>query len=281
MSQAESEVRESINLADRIRKDFGFEVSVIGGNGSRANPWYIIEPDCERAALHTMQLLTAFGSIQNALWRVDKSQPVEDAPEQLRVVIERIRFQDEKVIAERVPYFFQFDMPATQVDPLVVLGCVQPQVGLVLPYQLGWLHYQGTTESMPLEVSGTGHSAPYGAHGIDAAVSLYQGISVFPNANLGIPDIDSEFAEADRVLRIHSGSIAAGDTQTVHPERARLPWKYRTYTTAAGGFAFLMMTAAGDHYIKVRLTAKPDAKVLECAQVCFEEMLHIADVIAR
>jgi hypothetical protein len=278
MSQAESEIRESINLAERIRKDFGFEVSVIGGNGSRTNPWYIIEPDCERAALHAMQLLTAFGSIQNALWRADKSQPVEDAPEQLRVVVERVRFQDDKVIAERVPYFLQFDMPAAQVHPLVVLGCVQPQVGLVLPYQLGWVHYQGTTESMPLDVSGTGYAAAYGAPGIEATVSLYRSNSAL--ARLDIQDIANEFTEADKVLQIHSGSVAISE-QTIHPELARLPWMIGTYATTEGGTAHLMLTAAGDHFIKVRMTAKPDPKVMECAQASFEEMLHLADIIPR
>ena len=281
MSQPETVIRESISLADRIRRDFGFEVSVIGGSGSRTNPWYIIEPDSERAALHAMQLLTAFSSIQNALWRADRLQPVEDAPDQLRVVIERIRFQDEKVIAERVPYYFQFDMPATRVNPLVVLGCVQPQVGLVLPYQLGWLHYQGTTESMPLDVSGTGYAAPYGAPGIDATVYLYRNEGALAGYDLDVQDIANEFADADRILQIHSGSMAIGEEQTVHPDRARLPWKIRDYTSTEGGTAFLMLTAAGDHFIKVRLAAKADPKVVECAKASFEELLHIADVIPR
>jgi hypothetical protein len=281
MSQTEAAVTESIDLAERIRKDFGFEVSVIGGNGSRTNPWYIIEPDSERAALHTMQLLTAFSSIQNALWRFDKSQPLDEAPGQLRVVIERIRFQDDTPVAERVPYYFQFDMPVAQVNPLVVLGCVQPQVGLVLPYQLGWMHYQGATESMPLDVSGTGYAAPYGAPGIEATVFLYRSSNSFAGRNLDIQDIANEFAEADKVLQIHSGSVAIGEEQTVHPEQARLPWKVRSYTTVEGGTAFLMLTAAGDHFIKVRMSAKPDAKIGECAQASFEEMLHIADIIPR
>jgi hypothetical protein len=280
MSQSETAIRESINLAERIRKDFGFEVSVIGGNGSRTNPWYIIEPDSERAALHAMQLLTAFSSVQNALWRLDKSQPLEEAPDQLRVVIERIRIQDEKVVAERVPYFIQFDVPAAQVDPLGVLGCVQPQVGLVLPYQLGWLHYLGATESMPLDVSGTGYAAPYGAPGIEATVFLYQGGSVFPGATLDVQDISNEFADADKMLQIHSGNLPMGEEQVVHPDQARLPWKIRNYTTPDGGTALLMLTAAGDHFIKVRLTAKPDARD-ECAKATFDELLHIADVIPR
>ena len=266
MSQSETAIRESINLAERIRKDFGFEVSVIGGNGTNTNPWYIIEPDSERAALHTMQLLTAFSSIQSALWRLDKSQPLDEAPDQMRVVVDRIRFQDEKPVVERVPYYVQFDMPAAQVNPLTVLGCVQPQVGLVLPYQLGWLHYQGATESMPMDVSGTGYAAPYGAPGIEATVFLYRSASAFPDTKLDVQDIASEFAEADRVLQIHSGNMAMGDEQTVQPELARLPWKIRNYTTAEGGTAFLMLTAAGDHFIKVRLSAKPDARVAECAR---------------
>jgi hypothetical protein len=280
MSQSETAIRESINLAERIRKDFGFEVSVIGGNGSRTNPWYIIEPDSERAALHAMQLLTAFSSVQNALWRLDKAQLLEEAPDQLRVVIERIRLQDEKVVAERVPYFIQFDLPATQVDPQGVLGCVQPQVGLVLPYQLGWLHYQGATESMPLDVSGAGYAAPYGAPGIEATVFLYPGRSAFPDARLDVQDISGEFADADRMLQIHSGNLALGEEQTIQPEQARLPWKIRNYTTPEGGTALLMLTATGDHFIKVRLTAKPDARA-ECVKASFDELLHIADIITR
>ncbi|MEO8307396.1 MAG: hypothetical protein ABI616_05090 [Pseudomonadota bacterium] len=278
MSQPESVIAESINLAERIRKEFGFEVSVIGGRGSRTDPWYIIEPDCERAALHTMQLLTAFSSLQNALWRVDRVQPVDDAAELLRVVVERIRFQDGQAIAERIPYFLQFDAPVAQVNPLTVLGCVQPHVGLALPYQLGWLHYQGANESMPPDVSGGGFAAPYGAPGIEATVFLYKGGS---SVRLNVDDIANEFAEADRVLQIHSGNIPIGDEDTVHPELARLPWKIRTYSTAEGGMAFLMLTAAGDHFIKVRLAARPDAKVVECARATCEELLHIADVVAR
>ncbi len=281
MGQSETAIRESINLAERIRKDFGFEISVIGGNGSRANPWYIIEPDRERAALHAMQLLTAFCSIQGALWRADKPQAVEEAPDQLRVAIERIRFLDGQSVSERVAYYFQFDAPAAQVDPQNVLGCVQPQVGMVLPYQLGWLHYEGATESMPSDVSGTGYAAPYGAPGIEATIFLYRNSSALPDRTLDVPDLDYEFAEADRMLQIHSGSMALGDAQVVHPELARLPWKTRTYTTAEGGCAFLMLTAAGDHFIKVRMTAKPDPKVLECARATFEELLHVADVVPR
>lgn len=281
MRQSEAVVRESVNLAERIRKGFGFEVSVIGGRGSRTDPWYIIEPDCERAALHTLQLVTAFSSLQNALWRVDRSQPLEEAPDQLRVVIERIRFQEDRAIAERVPYFVQFDMPAMQVNPLTVLGCVQPEVGLALPYQLGWLHYQGATESMPADVSGTGYVAPYGAPGIEATVSLYRSGSGLVDARLDIDDIANEFAAADRVFQMHSGSMAIGDEQTVHPELARLPWKVRSYVTADGGSAFLMLTAARDHFIKVRMTARSDARIVECAQATYEEMLHLADVTPR
>jgi hypothetical protein len=281
MSQPETVTIEPLSLADRIRKDFGFEVSVIGGSGSRTNPWYIIEPDRERAALHTLQLLTVFSSLQNALWRVDRAHPLDEAPDQLRVVVERIRFQDENAITERVPYFVQFDLPAAQVNPLAVLGCVQPEVGLALPYQLGWLHYQGATESMPLDVSGTGYAAPYGAPGIDATVFLYRSSSAFPDAKLDVQDIANEFAEADRMLQIHSGSMAIGEEQTVHPELARLPWKVRNYTTAEGGTAFLMLTAAGDHFIKVRLTARPGATTAECARASYEEFLHLADVVPR
>ena len=286
MSQPESVLTESLNLAERIRKDFGFEVSVIGGRGSRTDPWYIIDPDGERAALHTIQLLTVFSGLQNALWRVDKAHPIEEAPDQLRVVMERIRFQDDNVLAERVPYFFQFDMPAAGVDPLAVLGCVQPEVGLALPYQLGWLHYQGTTESMPLDVSGTGYAAPYGAPGIEATIFLYRSASAASDPTqaerkLDGRDIAIEFAEADRVFQLHSGSMPIGEEQTVQPELARLPWSIRTYTGTDGGTAFLMLTAAGDHFIKVRMTARPDAKVGECARASFEELLHIADVTPR
>jgi hypothetical protein len=286
MSQSETAVRESINLAERIRKDFGFEVSVIGGNGSRSNPWYIIDPDSERAALHTMQLLTAFSSIQNALWRLDKSQPLDEAPDQMRVVIERVRFQDEQPVAERLPYYVQFDMPAARVNPLTVLGCVQPDVGLALPYQLGWLHYQGATESMPLDVSGRGYAAPYGAPGIEATVFLYRSGSALLDSGLAdrkldVDDIAEEFAAADKVVQIHSGSMAIGEEQTIHPELARLPWKIRTYTTTEGGTAYLMLTAAGDHFIKVRMSARPDAKVGECAQASIEQVLHLADVVPR
>ena len=75
------------------------------------------------------------------------------------------------------------------------------------------------------------------------------------------------------------GSLGLGDAQTVQPELARLPWKIRNYTTAEGGLAFLMLTAAGDHFIKVRMSAKPDARVGECAKASFEQLLHLADVI--
>ena len=278
MSQAETVITEPLNLAERIRKEFGFEVSVIGGKGSRTDPWYIIDPDGERAALHAMQLLTVFSGLQNALWRLDKAHSIEESPDQLRAVMERIRIQDENVVAERVPYFFQFDMPAAGVNPLAVLGCVQPEVGLALPYQLGWLHYQGATESMPLDVSGTGYAAPYGAPGIQATIFLYRSAS---GTKLDIQDIAIEFAEADRVFQLHSGSMPTGEERSIQPELARLPWSIRTYTTTDGGTAFLMLTAAGDHFIKVRMTARADAKVSECAQASFEELLHIADVTPR
>ena len=278
MSQAETVYTESLNLAERIRKEFGFEVSVIGGKGSRTDPWCIIDPDGERAALHAMQLLTVFSGLQNAIWRLDKAHPIEEAPDQLRVVMERIRFQDENVVAERVPYFFQFEMPAAGVNPLAVLGCVQPDVGLALPYQLGWLHYQGATESMPLDASGTGYAAPYGAPGIDATIFQYRSAS---EAKLDSQEIAIEFAEADRVFQLHSGSTPMGEEQSVQPELARLPWSIRTYAATDGGTAFLMLTAAGDHFIKVRMMARPEAKVGECAQASFEELLHLADVIPR
>ena len=286
MSQPETVITESLNLAERIRKDFGFEVSVIGGKGSRTDPWYIIDPDGERAALHAMQLLTVFSGLQNALWRLDKAHAIEEAPGQLRVVMERIRVQDENVLAERVPYFFQFDMPAAGVNLPEVLGCVQPEVGLALPYQLGWLHYQGTTESMPLDVSGTGYAAPYGAPGIEATIFLYRSASAAPDPTqpenkLDAQDIAIEFAEADRVFQLHSGCMPIGEERSVQPELARLPWSTRTYMATDGGTAYLMLTAAGDHFIKVRMTARPDAKVGECAQASFEELLHLADVIPR
>jgi hypothetical protein len=274
MEEQVEEAPKPQSLAELFQKEFGLTVSVVSGDGSRASPWHIPEVDPKTAAVHAMRLLTAFGRGQQVLWRVLGTEPVEESDSVQRVVIERVRFEETEVITEKAAYYFQYEPAASGVVLITALGCTQPEASLSLPHQIGWLHYQGNSTSMPPDLAGAGYAAAYGAPGIKATIFVYPGTSPAMDNPITMAEVEEEFRIADAALTQGGGFTSAGE-ETRNPKKsAVLQWIWKMYF-GKDGVSFLMITAIGNRFVKTRITSHSDREVFGCTMHSIAELLGV------
>lgn len=164
-----------VSLRDMLKRDFGLDIKIAGGNGqSRDDPIIILNSNQFDASMTEMHILRAIGKGRGILWRTVKRISLENN----RVSTEQIKIETKEVtpseiITQLENYYFDVSK-ATVPGKLLpkVITYLDSRTKLGLPYELGWLHYDGMTDNEPTD-AGLGQSIYYGAPGIKATIYVY------------------------------------------------------------------------------------------------------------
>jgi hypothetical protein len=166
---------EKMNLKDMLQRDFGLELKIAGGYGqSRRDPIVVLDSNPIDASMTEMQVLRGLGMGRRIYWRALARTPLDNG----QLSLEQIKIEAKKVTASelittRENYYFDVSKAAVHGKCLPeVIAFSDNRTKLGLPYELGWLHYDGVTDNEPT-TPGMGQSIAYGAQGIKATVYLY------------------------------------------------------------------------------------------------------------
>jgi hypothetical protein len=90
-----------------------------------------------------------------------------------QVKIETKGVNDTEIITERWNHYFDVGHATPDGRPLpTAIGYRHSRTGIVLPYEIGWLHFQSVTDNEPV-TPGFGQTIAYGAPGIKATVYVH------------------------------------------------------------------------------------------------------------
>ena len=126
------------------------------------------------ASLTEMLVLRGIGKGRGILWRTLKRTHLKHEGMSLeQVKIETKAVSDAEIITQRENYYFDVGHATPDGRPLpTAIGYRHSRTGIVLPYEIGWLHFQSVTDNEPV-TPGFGQTIAYGAPGIKATVYVY------------------------------------------------------------------------------------------------------------
>lgn len=173
-------------LRDLLNSDFDIDLPISGGMGNAESDPIVIETDDPQAAsLVQMQVARCIYGRLGFHWKViDKS--FTENPEKWveKLTSENVYPEGDQLITERRALYF--DISASQAGAKHGTPyCVVPLgelYGIRLPYELGWLHFDGLTDYEE-RAPGLGISAAYSNPSAKATIYVY---------NKGNPIIDFE-----------------------------------------------------------------------------------------
>jgi hypothetical protein len=164
-----------MNLRDMLKRDFGLELKISGGHGlSRDDPIVVLNSNPLDASMTEMHVLRALGKEHSIIWRTLARTSVENDRVSLeQITIEKIESIASEISIQRMNYFFDVSMAVARGKFLpTVIAFSDKGSMLGLPYELGWLHFDGVTDHEPA-AAGLVQSIAYGAPGIKATVYVY------------------------------------------------------------------------------------------------------------
>ncbi len=226
------------------------------------------------ASMTEMHILMAIGKGRGILWRTLARTPLENN----RLSLEQIQIETKEVTASEIitqqeNYYFDVSMSVVlrgKVLPTVI-AFSDNRTKLGLPYELGWLHYNGVTDN-ETTVAGLGQSIAYGAPGIKATVYVYD------RKHSDIPsDIDAS------VVR-NEFEVAASDFMEAHPTASRLGELSKSKALLIQTFKIdddLSVVALGvfrGKFIKLRITFVHDPLLVDLVN---QSIAAFQDVIAE
>ncbi len=259
-----------MTISETIKADFGLDVLIQSGNGTRAEP-FVLEPcTAEVATAAQLNFLKGLGLGRREIWRLKAVENIRTQSANVqKVTIETVSFTDTQVISERRSYYYDL----CNVDGIPDVANPPPiwfnkQVGIAAPPQIGWLHFDKQIDHS----RGTGElntSLQYS--GLGSKLALY--FNKNPNTLPGEPPAERMGAEFN---------FSCGDVVRVNPD-AEAPWPPFEFGPFLGTFflidqqlSLVAVTCRGDYFIKIRHTFFDDPKMRELMQQTTDELIDIA-----
>lgn len=251
----------------RLKADFGVELEIDGGTGKKTAPIIVTARTVEEAVATQMQVLRCIGKGRRIAWRLLSQEAADIAPKAVRVLIETVELTETEAITQREGYYFVLEaLPAGYSESTPqARGFEDPYGELKLPYQLGWLHYDGFTD-YKAKSSGLGCSGAYGGAGVKGTVYVYRADCPADADGADVEAVRREFARAvAQVVDLNPG--AKPEIEDVVPDAAGRPrFLYSQFELADQSISSILLTARHGRYVKVRMTWEGSgAKINELA----------------
>ncbi|MDD3936164.1 hypothetical protein [Rhodoferax sp.] len=258
-----------MNIRELLKRDFGIEVRISAGTGHRDDPFVVENCGAEDAALTQVQLLRGIARELGELWRIIewKLCEVDSTTEVMR--IHTTRFTPTQIETETRGIYFDTRLVVGAPCLLHPLTSWRgPPGSPVLPYELGWLHFNEAVNNAPFAET-FDQTIFYSGDGAKASVYVYDRSA----SNAG-GTRDEELKHASALL--------------LNPE-LRDPWPVIEMGPFAMKFFLLGndMTAVGiavcgPYFVKVRLTYFDDLKMRELMKFTLSELgtcVHSASTV--
>jgi len=261
-----------VNLRDMLKRDFGLELNISGGGGqSRDDPIVVLDSNRVDAAKTEMDVLRGLGIERGMLWTTLARTPVQHNGalfEQIKIGTKLVT--QSVIITQRENYYFDVSMAgdAEKIIPALV-AFVDKKTKLALPYEFGWLHFDGITDHEP-RVPGLGESLAYGALGIKATVYVYDrlrtDIGSDVNTGIGRNEFDSAVQElvAFDPSASQSGEFSGGSSLLI--ETFRTP----------SGLSVVGLAICRGKFVKLRVSLADDPVLVDVVKesiAAFEELV--------
>lgn len=262
---------------ERFREDFGIDLPISGGGGGRESHVIVTANTPQHAVDVQAAFLRCLGRGQRVAWRYIsqelRSEPVRSA----RVQIERVELTDREVITEHVSYYFTWEGPAAESAssiPPVPSGYLDPRSGLMLPYELGWLHLDSVTDNEP-DQYGLGVTVAYGGFGCRATVYLYDGGQHVDSADQDRLEAEFKRAVGDAVQVVDGASIRGA--WRVPGDAGKEGWRLAILDLPDGQLSAVILGAARGVFVKGRVTWQANEEKLhdighECVRAIMERI---------
>ncbi len=230
---------------DALNRNPNIESIVRSGNGTRDSPFVIGPCNGNDAALAQLNVLREFGRSRRAFWRVTTLDPVGAGVEVIGAEV--VEFSAEEVTTTQ--WRFYFDLSAVEGSPCSLhplLVWTGPE-NFALPYELGWLHFNGfkNNSSDPAVVD---LSFAYGGPAAKATVYLYS----------RSPSTKTKQAELYDALSAISGEGVSDPW----PEASIGPFLTKFLITGQD-LTIAAIAELGPFFVKLRLTHFDDVKIRE------------------
>jgi hypothetical protein len=258
------------SLAAMIQRDFGLELPVGGGQGSPESPYEITVTQPTAVGLAINRLLLVLGLANEWAWRLLSTQPVPGRPDVLRVHIQRVLWLEEEVVTETAAYDFQFAGDAATIRLRETPGCADPASGLAFPFEVGWLHYLGTSAAMPTDDLGIGHAAAFGAPGTEVTVYIYPGPQT-----LDFDAITDEFERCQEAFLLTQPTMGGALNQWGERSSGEVRYLYGAYRLVDLGTSVLILTTRNGHFVKIRVTFSDDETVVKQGTDSLEDFVTL------
>lgn len=234
-------------LRDILLKSQGVALNIDGGMGQKeADPIQLLD-DGAVSASHTLFLtLRAIGRSRGVLWKTISLDQISSKPEWsiYRVRLEVLLVTTEEEIKTVESYYFKAYYSGHENALLSMPMVCDPRLPFVVPYELGWIHFDQLRD-LETQESGQGLSLAYGAPGIKATLFQYNRGQI----DLSATDVaKSEFLDAnDQFLTSNPSAVRIADRQSF--SEICLSWYSLNDDVSVVGVAIVR-----GFYLKVRIT---------------------------
>lgn len=239
-----------MNIRELLKRDHSIEVRISAGTGHRNDPYVVEKCSAEESALTQVQLLRGIARGLGELWRIKEWKPcdVGSATEVIR--IEALRFTPTQIETETRGVYF--DTRAVAGDPCSLHPLTSwrgPPGSLVLPYELGWLHFDEALNNAPS--AGTfDQTILYSGAGAKASVYVY----VRSAADAG--------GARDAELKRASAILLSPELEDPWPVTEMGPFAMKFFLSG-DDITAVGVAVSGLYFVKVRLTYFDDLKMRE------------------
>lgn len=221
------------------------------------NPTPINASDSAQAGLLEMVLLRQHYKPTNTLWQViSKTTTMRSGKRIESVEIETKRPEGNNTVTQKER--IEFDITTVKLRSSTTPYPSTPIVNFSgsLPYQLGWLHFDSTTNNEP-ENPGLGESFFYGAPGTKATVYFYDPGLKRQGKKPANETVSKEFSEAEKdLLSVYPDAKPVEDTIT------KYGFRYRSYLVGQDR-TYLALRAFQGGFVKFRATIVNDPLLIQ------------------
>jgi hypothetical protein len=166
---------QDVSLRERLKRDFGVDLPVNDGSGTRDAP-LVVEVASPADAGMTAERVLSFllrgrglATSREVFWRLIESGPADNMQQRYRIEVKW--FGPSEIETETVSYYFASAPTNGSVWPRAVIA-LDPNVQMRFPWKLGWLDYKDSAE-YETETPGLGYSHNYCASGISFTAYAY------------------------------------------------------------------------------------------------------------
>lgn len=266
----------SINLKLRLLADFGIDVLIEGGRGSRADP-YVISPCLADMATQTqLDLLRGLGKGRQELWRLTDAEMVPEAKASIQVInLEAFSLTQHEAVTEFRSCYFDVSKVAgfpcpdnpgeAWLDLLTMFSA---------PYQIGWMHFENMINNGGK--SRRDMTLVYDAFGARAALHLYEARSDKASKPCSSDGRIYELGVVcDQIRRQYS------EAETLGPPILAEPFILRSFSIndklSIVGIAVITDPFEQDHFVKFRLTFHDSFEMREKMRDTLDELRNLVN----